>query len=93
VPVARSDYTTTIIHGRRKGVLLMRGDDRAESADDRDGSVVNAIFTAGMILHAQVARIEDGKAVHYVEGALEQLDEALREIRWAALVRRRETDA
>jgi hypothetical protein len=55
--------------------------------------VVNAIFTAGMILHAQVARIEDGKAVHYVEGALEQLDEALREIRWATLVRRRETDA
>jgi hypothetical protein len=46
-----------------------------------------------MILHAQLAQIDDGKAARYIEGALEQLDEALREIRWAAFVRRRDPDA
>jgi hypothetical protein len=68
-------------------------DDGAESADDCHASVVNGIFGAGMILHAQLAQIDDGKAARYIEGALEQLDEALREIRWAAFVRRRDPDA
>jgi hypothetical protein len=69
----------------------MRRDDGTESADDRDGSVVNGIFTAGMILHAQLARIDSGQAVRCVERALEHLDQALQEVRRAALVRQRDT--
>jgi hypothetical protein len=71
----------------------MRCDDGTESADDRDESAVNGIFAAGMILHRQLARIDSGRAVRHVEAALEQLDGALREIRWAAFVRQRDTRA
>jgi hypothetical protein len=71
----------------------MRCDDGTESADDRDGSVVNGIFAAGMILHRQLARIDSGRAVRSVEAALEQLDGALQEIRRAAFVRQRDTRA
>jgi hypothetical protein len=64
-------------------------DDGAEPADDRDVFVVNGIFAAGLILHKQLNQIDNGKASHHVEGALDLLDEALQEIRWAAFVRRR----
>ena len=53
--------------------------------------MVNALFTAAIILHAQLARIDTGQAARCVEGALEHLDQALHEIRRAALVRQRDT--
>ena len=42
-----------------------------------------------MILHLHLDKIDNGKAAQYVEGALDQLDEALREVRWGAFVRHR----
>ena len=72
----------------------MRCDKAGASADARDASVINGIFSAGLILHTHLNQIDNGKAACYVEGALEQLDEALREIRWGAFVRhRRDADS
>ena len=68
-------------------------DDGAKSANDRDASVVSGIFAAGLILHKQLNQINNSKAAHHVEGALDQLDQALREIRWAVFVRQRGSDA
>jgi hypothetical protein len=67
----------------------MRCGNGSEPADDRDATVINGIFSAGLILHTHLNQIDNGKAACYVEGALEQLDDALREIRWAAFVRHR----
>ena len=67
----------------------MRCGNGSEPADDRDASVINGIFSAGLILHTHLNQIDIDKAACYVEGALDQLDEALREIRWGAFVRHR----
>jgi len=67
----------------------MRCDDGAMSADERDASAINGIFTVGMILQSQVRQVENGEAARHVTGAIELLDEAIREIRLAAFARQR----
>lgn len=72
----------------------MRCGNGSEPADDRDASVINGIFSVGLILHTHLNQIDNGKAACSVAGALDELDEALREIRWSAFVRhRRDTDS
>jgi hypothetical protein len=70
------------------GGRVMQCDDAAKQADDRDASIINGIFTAGLILQSGAVHIASGDVIGHVERAIEELDNAIRDIRSAAFARR-----
>jgi hypothetical protein len=66
----------------------MQCDDAAKQADDRDASIINGIFTAGLILQSEAVRVASGDVIGHVERAIEELDNAMRDICSAATNRR-----
>ena len=66
----------------------MQYDDAAKQADDRDASIINGISTVGLILQSEAVRMASGDVIGHVERAIEELDNAIRDIRSAAFARR-----
>ena len=57
--------------------------DRERIARDLHDTVIQRLFAAGLGLQATATRIDDGEVVRRIEDIVEQLDETIRELRYA----------